>query len=190
MSAMSRPVVAAVLALLCICSIAAGNVRAAAQVGLLELSGGGTLYHSNDRLGLVWNSRAQALRLEVGAEVTDHIGITAGAMLAEAWIYQVSFLPITARLYWDFSPAELWVRGTTYATATYHHNSFWGDYNYIRPYVALGFGATYTYYAVTTRAELALSASSERPWIGRLLFGVEVGGSYIFGRHHDSDLKD
>lgn len=183
---MSRLGVAAMLALSFVCSIAAGSVRAAADVGLLELSGGGLLYYSNNRPGLGWNLRAQALRLEFGAKVTDHIGITAGAMLGEAWIYQVSLLPITARLYWDFSPDELWVRSTAYAVATYHHNSFWGDFNYIRPYVALGVGAAYTYYAITARAELDLLQFTERPPFA-LIVGVEVGGSYIFGRHHDSE---
>jgi hypothetical protein len=133
-------------------------------------------------------------RLEFGAEVTDHVGITAGAMLGEAWgeagaFYAVSSLPITARVYWDFTPNELWVRSTAYFSATYYYDNFYGDPDApaLQPDLVLAVGATYTYYVFTARAEML--APVERSPGALLLLGVEIGGSYIFGPHHESDSE-
>lgn len=191
-----RFVGAAILALACVCSTAAGNVRAAADVGLIGISPFElTFYpHSRPQAYWEWLQKTQIARLELGAEVTDHVGISAGAMLSEAWgeagaFYAVSGLPITARVYWDFTPNELWVRSTAYVSATYYHDNFYGDPvgPAWRPFLVLAVGATYTYYVFTARAEVL--ASVERSTGAALLIGVEIGGSYIFGPHHESDSE-
>jgi hypothetical protein len=99
-------------------------------------------------------------------------------------------LPISARVYWDFTPDELWVRRTAYITATYQHANIavQPDPDGVPPFFSLGVGATYTWYAVTVRAELT-APYLVYPGLG-LMLGVEIGGSYIFGRHHDSDAAD
>jgi len=170
------------LALSCVGSAAVANVRAAADISLLHASVFGVTNFS--AVGCV--PRLQVARLELGAEVTDHIGVTAGAALGETWaFYEFSLLPVSGRVYWDFTPNELWVRRTAYVAATYYHNSFIPDERDIEPFVSLGVGGTYTYYAVTARLEL-LMLPARTTGIG-LLLGIEVGGSYIFGRHGPPD---
>lgn len=181
----ARLVAAAVLALPCLSAPALANVRAAADVSLLGLSAGAVSYHANDqlRIGWAWLLKAQAARLEFGAEVTDNIGVTAGATGLELWaLSEFSILPVSARLYWDFTPNELWIRRTAYITATYRYNNFMPDEPTPPPSLSLGVGATFTWYALTARVELDPFAFSP-PAFG-LLLGVDVGGSYIFGRHH------
>ena len=97
------------------------NVRAAADISLAELSAGGAAScYRSEGLRYGWFLKAHVARLEFGAEVTDNVGVTAGAMLVESWwLMQFSVLPISARVYWDFTPNELWIRRTAYITATY-----------------------------------------------------------------------
>jgi hypothetical protein len=175
---------AVILALSCISSTAIADVRAAADVGLLGLSGGGAVYHSGQYgFQFAWIPDARAARLEIGAEVTDHFGMTAGTSLGELLLfYGISILPISARAYWDFTPKELWVRRTAYVAATFHHKNIVIDESSPPPFFSLGVGATYTWYAATFRAELTAPVV---PYpLFALSIGVEVGGSYIFGRHH------
>jgi hypothetical protein len=142
-----------------------------------------------------WPGRTEVARLELGAEVTDNIGITAGAMFSEAWgqdgtFYTVSGLPVSARAYWDFTPNELWLRRTAYVSATYYHDNFYGDPDAPSwpPYFTLAAGASYTYYVLTARAEFVVSV--QRSPSAALFIGVELGGSYILGRHRDPDAGD
>jgi hypothetical protein len=155
-------------------------VRAAADVGLLEVSDGALLYYSSGKPQMGWGwVRARAARVELGAEVTDNIGITAGFTTLEMLtLAELSVLPVSARVYWDFNPNELWVRSTAYVTATYYHDNYIPDEGTPSPFFGLAVGVTYTMYAVTARAEF-----SSHPGLG-LSLGLEVGGSYIFGRHH------
>jgi hypothetical protein len=184
----ARFAAAVVLALSCVCSLAAANVRAAADVGLAELSAGPGFYFGYHRVESAWTVTAQAVRLEFGAELTDHIGLTVGAMLIEAsWVYGFSILPVSARAYWDFTPNALWIRRTAYITTTYRHRNVFPDEPDRPPYFNMGIGATFTWYAATVRAELA--ASALRYPVLEFRLGLEVGGSYIFGRHHESGRK-
>jgi hypothetical protein len=190
-----RVVAAAILALACAGSTVLANVRAAADVCLLGVSPVALAWSPHSRLeaGWGWPGRTQMARLEFGAEVTDNVGITAGAMLAEAWgqagaFYAVSGLPVTVRAYWDFTPNELWARSTAYVSATYYHDNFYGDPSAPTspPCLALAVGATYTYYVLTARTELLVPAVRSP---GAVLFlGVELGGSYILGPHHEPDF--
>ena len=191
-----RVVAATTLALSCVSSNALANIRAAADVGLIGISPVELTYYPHSKLQASWDwlQRTQIARLELGAEVTDHVGMTAGAMLGEAWgqagaFDAVSSLPITARVHWDFTPNELWVRSTAYFSATYYHDNFYGDPSgpAWRPFLVLAVGATYTYYVFTARAEML--ASVERSTGAALLIGVELGGSYIFGPHHEPDFE-
>jgi len=176
-----RVAAVAILALSCVASTALANVRAAADVGLIEWSAGA--YFEGGQVGFDWHAEQQRARLELGAEVTDNIGVTAGVTWAQTWAYyEVSTWPLSARVYWDFTPNELWNRGTAYVSATYFHNNWIPDELPPHPYVLCAVGATYTWYAVTVRAELL------DPWhlaSPTLLLGLEVGGSYIFGPHHE-----
>lgn len=177
--------VAVVVALSCVGSVAMANVRPAADVCLLQLSAYGV---TDFAASFGWAPKVQVARLELGAKVTDNIGITAGAAVGELWaIFGISAMPLSARVYWDFTPDELWVRRTAYVTASYQR--IFDLFNMTNSsHVILGFGGTYTYYAITTRAEL-FAPVAKSPVLG-LLVGVEVGGSYIFGRHHDPDAAD
>jgi hypothetical protein len=173
---------------LAVCSLAAANVRAAADVGLAELSAGPGFYFGFHRVESAWTVTAQAARLEFGAEMTDHIGLTVGATLIEAsWVYGFSILPVSARVYWDFTPNELWIRRTAYITTAYRHHNVLPDEPDRPPYFNIGVGATCTWYAATVRAELA--APALRYPVLEFRLGLEVGGSYIFGRHHESGRK-
>ncbi len=179
-----RVAATAVLLFLCVGSTARADVRPAADIGLLELYPGAVTYHANEqlRVGAIPLLEARAARVELGAEVTDNLGITTGASLAEVFgLYQFSLLPVSGRIYWDFTPNELWRRGTAYVTASYHHTNYYPDEPTPAPFVLLGAGATYTYYAVTARAELFTGVS--RPSGVGLLLGLQVGGPYIIGRH-------
>ena len=181
----ARLVAAAVLALSCFSTPALANVRAAADVGLLEVSDVLTNYSHGKivmGLGLGW-LRGRAARLELGAEVTDNIGITAGTTILDVLtLAEFSILPVSARVYWDFDPNELWLRSTAYVSATYYHDNYIPDEGTPSPFVGLAAGVTYTSYAVTARAEL--SVPEVRYPALALSLGLEVGGSYIFGRHH------
>jgi hypothetical protein len=183
-----RAAAATALLLLCTGSMAMANVRAAADIGVLELYPGAVTYNANEqlRVGGLWLLKAQAVRVELGAEFTDHVGVTAGATLAEVFgIYQFSILPISARVYWGFTPNQLWVRSAVYVSASYYHHNFEPDEPTPPQFVSLGVGATYTFYAVTARAELFAPVVSVGG-VG-LLLGVQVGGSYILGGHGPSD---
>lgn len=192
-----RVAAAAILALACAGSTVRANVRAAADVCLLGVSPVVLAWTPSGRLeaGWFWPGRTQVARLEFGAEVTDNIGITAGGMLGEAWgqygaFYTVSGLPVSARAYWDFTPNQLWARRTAYVSATYYHDNFYGDPSEpsLAPYLMLAVGATYTHYVLTARAELQVPA--RRSPGAALVLGVEVGGSYILGPHHDPHAGD
>jgi hypothetical protein len=179
-----RGTAAVILALACAGSTALANVRPAVDVCLLQLAAIGGV----DRHGLWWIPKAQLARLELGAEVTDNFGITAGVALGDVWALFPSGLPLSARAYWDFTPNELWVRRTAYVTASYQRDVFDPFRMSSSSFVVFGLGATYTYYAITTRAELLVPAA-RTPYVA-LLIGFELGGSYIFGRHHDPDAGD
>lgn len=182
----ARLIAMVVLALSGVGSIAMANVRPAADLCLLQLAA----YGGTDFAGSFgWAPKAQVARLELGAEVTDNIGITAGAALADVWAFVgISGIPLSARVYWDFTPEELWVRRTAYVTVSYQRDIFDPFNMASSSFVMLGVGGTYTYYAITTRAELFVPVEKS-PGLG-LLVGVEVGGSYVFGRHHDPDAAD
>jgi hypothetical protein len=183
-----RLAVAAVLVLASIGSTAMADVRVAADVGLAELSAGRGVLYNVDHWESGWMVTAQAVRLEFGAEVTDHVGFTAGtALVGTWWLLEFSFLPVSARAYWDFTPNELWIRRTAYVMAAYNHHLFAIDEPSPPPYFSLGVGAACTFYAATIRAEVTAPALPYR--LLELRLGLEVGGSYIFGRHHQPAQK-
>lgn len=174
--------------LLSVAGFARAQVRPAVDVGLVGLAGGTKL---NTRTGNYQDAgtwpdlRFQFARLGLGVETDQGLGMVVGATLAEIRIYEGSFLPISAKVYWDYDPDEKWTRQTAYIFAAYQRNPWWGDFDPLHPYLEIGAGAAYTYYAVTPKIEVSVMPSLG-PRIS-LLLGFDIGGTYVFGSREGGD---
>jgi len=159
------------------------TVRLAANIALLGVSGG--LRHQRDQVSTrLWDVRAELLRLGVGAEIAERLGVCAGGVLVQVEPNEFSFKAVVARLFWDFDPDRQWQRRTAYASVTYHHDRYWGALGDLvpdEPCFEFGAGFAYTFYAVTPVAELRLSVGAREDPSVSLLAGVEVGGTYVLG---------
>lgn len=156
--------------------------RFAVDAALLGASGGGYTLRYANRQYFMPNFEAQFLRVAVGAELSDHIGAAVGTSYGEARYYENSFFPITARLWWDFDSEQLWRRRTAYAFATYHYHAVSWASDPEPPHVQLGVGVTYTFYAITPKAELWTRPCIGKGWDAALMVGFDIGGTYVFGR--------
>jgi hypothetical protein len=165
--------------------VTAAPARLAADATLAGLTGGLGVY-PEDRTVLARIEPAvclQALRLGIGAETSDGYGLTAGTMLAQVGLLELSLLPVTVRAFKDFDPTWTWRRRTAYVLATYHWNYRYGvgpEY-YDGRYVELGCGFAWTLAAVTPKVEFRVRP---RPTGGpnlSLMAGVDLGGAYAFG---------
>lgn len=121
-------------------------------------------------------------RLGLGLEEPHGFGLAVGTMLAQVGGYELSTLPLCARAWYVFAPHQRWRRATAYVAGAYHHNSFWGDYNSNPAYFELSAGASYTFYAVTPKAEFRFRSASYAGPQTMILLGVDIGGQYVFGR--------
>ena len=168
-------------------TVPAAPVRFAMDASLLGVSGGGGTYLLGGRqhFSNIPALGAHLLRLTAGAEFDEQVGVAVGVSLAEVVTVEASFLPVTARGWWDFDPEERWRRRTAYMFATYDHHGFSGDFDPNPPYVQLGAGFAYTFYAITPKAEFRIRPGWHMGWSSVLLVGIELGGNYVFGSRDD-----
>jgi len=173
--------IAAVLALLP-GSPAIAQLRSVADVGLVGAMGGAKVNprNGNYQSAGVWPElHFQLVRLGLGVEADPGIGIVVGTTLAEVRIYEGSFLPINAKVFWDFQPDGGWTHRTAYIFAAYHRKPWWSDFDPLPPYLEVGIGGAYTYYAITPKIELGMMPSLG-PRLS-LSLGFDIGGTYVFG---------
>ena len=157
-------------------------VRFAADAALIGLSGGVGFYRYGQTTHAGRDVAAQVVRLGAGCELGNRLGIVVGASLAEADFLASSMLPVTARIYWDFTPAEHWRRAIAYVMATYNHTRSWGDDDYpLPPSLDIGAGVAYTFYAITPKMEFKLHPGGTSASTASLLIGLDIGGTYVFG---------
>jgi len=168
-------------------TVPAPAARFAVDAALLGVSGGWGTYAQDGRqhLSTIPALGAHLLRLTAGAEFNEQVGVAVGVTLAEVLTIEASFVPVTARVWWDFDPAERWKRRTAYIFATYDHHGFSGDLDPNPPYMQLGAGFAYTFYAITPKAEFRIRPGWHMGWSSVLLVGIELGGNYVFGSRDD-----
>ena len=174
--------------LLSVAGFARAQVRPAVDVGLVGLAGGAKINprNGNYQSAGVWpDARLQLVRLAIGAETGSGIGAVFGTTLLEGRIYEGSTLPLSAKLYWDYTPDEAGLRQNAYVFVTYHHKPWWGDFDLLAPYLEIGAGAAYTYYAITPKVEVSMMPSLG-PRV-TIMLGFDIGGNYVFGNREGGD---
>jgi hypothetical protein len=173
---------AAVLLVVLISGAGAAPVRFALDACLLGAAAGPLYIPADTTRPFGANFDFPVARIGVGLEESHGFGLTVGTMLAQVGGYELSTLPLGARLWYDFAPDERWRHATAYLSGAWHSNSFWGDFNPNPDYFELAAGATYTFYAVTPKVEFRFRSKSYSGSQAMFLLGVDIGGQYVFGR--------
>jgi len=159
--------------------VRAVEIRPLMEAALVDVSAGVHTPPSREALSGAVLIPVALAGVAFGVRVSDHVGAALGtALLSGNVVADISYLPVRASLLYDFSPGQQWRKAFAHVTATYVHSgqSGWNGSQFA-PYVRLGAGAAYTFYAVTPHAELGYDTH----W-GFLTAtaGVAVGGVHVF----------